>query len=363
MNNDPSGKSRLVSITLRFLPLTILLVALLGAVGVRAQQPPPPKPPSPPPRPADGICVAHFQGDRLAAVSLTFDDGLRNQYEVAVPMLNRLGLKATFFIVPGATKDTDAEASTIKPDQVGSMSWEDIKALAAEGHEIGNHSYSHVPLVGATDDQLEIQVNKAYDRIAEVVGKPPLTFAYPGNGFDKHVHDFVMLRHAADREASMNLGGRTDTGTNTVFELAIRNRSWLEVMTHGIDVGYDHFINAGIFEDHLVYLKDHEEQIWTDTFANVARYVQERDAAKIDGHVEKGKAVFTVTCPLNPKLYDQPLTILVPAHWPQNVQATRGGNPLPATTQPGYGPGSGIVDRILIDVVPSEEPVTVTWQE
>jgi peptidoglycan/xylan/chitin deacetylase (PgdA/CDA1 family) len=42
-------------------------------------------------------------GHRLPAraVSLTFDDGYRNQLELAVPLLERLGMPATFFLVPG----------------------------------------------------------------------------------------------------------------------------------------------------------------------------------------------------------------------------------------------------------------------
>ena len=54
-------------------------------------------------------------------------------------------------------------------------------------------------------------------------------------------------------------------------------------MIHGIEIGYDHFPDRKIFESHLQYVKDHEAQIWADTFANVARYVQERGRGQAGG--------------------------------------------------------------------------------
>ena len=56
--------------------------------------------------PAGRACragIAHFDGDRAAAISYTFDDNLRDQYAVAVPMLNEVGFKGTFFVIPVST--------------------------------------------------------------------------------------------------------------------------------------------------------------------------------------------------------------------------------------------------------------------
>ena len=56
-------------------------------------------------RPASGQVgkteIAQWQYGKRAAVSLTFDDGSINQFQVAVPLLNGLGLPATFFIITG----------------------------------------------------------------------------------------------------------------------------------------------------------------------------------------------------------------------------------------------------------------------
>ena len=59
----------------------------------------------------EGIRVARFKGDRAGAVSITLDDGLRNQDDVAVALLNQYGIRATFFIIPGLTPETTEEAA------------------------------------------------------------------------------------------------------------------------------------------------------------------------------------------------------------------------------------------------------------
>ncbi len=42
--------------------------------------------------------MSYWPGSYRAAVSLSFDDGLRSQLEVAVPILDRAGLRATFYL-------------------------------------------------------------------------------------------------------------------------------------------------------------------------------------------------------------------------------------------------------------------------
>jgi peptidoglycan/xylan/chitin deacetylase (PgdA/CDA1 family) len=45
--------------------------------------------------------ITRWQYDRTGAVSITWDDGSINQFKVALPILNRLKLKSTFFIITG----------------------------------------------------------------------------------------------------------------------------------------------------------------------------------------------------------------------------------------------------------------------
>ena len=65
--------------------------------------------------------------DARGAVSITYDDGLDSQLDLAVPTLDALGVKATFFV----TMDNIRH-------RLG-----DWAALAGRGHELADHTVSH----------------------------------------------------------------------------------------------------------------------------------------------------------------------------------------------------------------------------
>jgi peptidoglycan/xylan/chitin deacetylase (PgdA/CDA1 family) len=48
--------------------------------------------------------ITRWAHGRRGAVSLTYDDGSANQFKVAVPIMDRLGLRATFFVITGEVK-------------------------------------------------------------------------------------------------------------------------------------------------------------------------------------------------------------------------------------------------------------------
>lgn len=110
---------------------------------------------------------------------LTFDDGARNNREVAAPLLERFGLTGWFFIVPyGCAPDL--------PDIGGGankafcMSWEEVADLKQRGHEIGCHSLSHRNL-GEIDsrDLLVREVVECREMMERRLGATVESFAYP----------------------------------------------------------------------------------------------------------------------------------------------------------------------------------------
>lgn len=307
-----------------------------------------------------GMRIAQFKGGAEGAVSLTFDDNLRDQYDNAAPWLEKYGFRGTFFVVVGSTPDTDAEASAKKPGQAGGISWEGLKRLAERGHEIANHSWSHPALIKLDDAKLEAEVEKARARIAEKIGQPPLSFCYPGNGYDARVREFVLRHHVKARDTCTGYGGdfSVDEANARVLR-TLDNGGWLVAMIHGIEAGYDAFKTPANFEAHLKFLQGLGSRIWVDTFANIARYERERDTAQLEGTQTDAGAAFRLTCPLDPAVYNVPLTVAVSAPGARNpkAQLISGRGPIPVGELPVTQRGN----VIYVDVAPSKQQVWVTW--
>jgi peptidoglycan/xylan/chitin deacetylase (PgdA/CDA1 family) len=109
-----------------------------------------------------------------AALSFTFDDARASQLDVAIPILDARGFKATFSVsLDGVEKRLDG--------------W---RQVVAGGHEVGNHTMSHPcsanfawsrgnALEDYTLARIEAEIVEADARIEALLGVKPRTFAYP----------------------------------------------------------------------------------------------------------------------------------------------------------------------------------------
>lgn len=108
------------------------------------------------------------------SVILTFDDGHRDNYENAFPLLQEFGMTATFFII------------TDLPDEWNEqyMTWPMIQEMAAAGMDMEIHTRSHPDLRERDADYLADQIGYAQDRLAAETQKTPRFLAYPGGAYD-----------------------------------------------------------------------------------------------------------------------------------------------------------------------------------
>jgi peptidoglycan/xylan/chitin deacetylase (PgdA/CDA1 family) len=135
-----------------------------------------------------GCGTSEGRQERSCAV-VTFDDCPEGLLEFAVPELERRGWKATFFAVAGKVGGyNDWDASPGAP-RVPLMRWDALRELAALGHEIGAHGFSHVSLRRCPLSQARIEMSRARETLEQGTGIPVRNFAYPfGEAPDGYRH-------------------------------------------------------------------------------------------------------------------------------------------------------------------------------
>jgi peptidoglycan/xylan/chitin deacetylase (PgdA/CDA1 family) len=114
------------------------------------------------------------------AVAITFDDGYKDNREVAAPILERHGLSACFFI---ATDFIDTDRVGWWDAEVGVrsrwMSWDDVRALDQRDFEIAAHTKSHADLGEVWGETARAEIAGSALRIEAELGRPVTLFSFP----------------------------------------------------------------------------------------------------------------------------------------------------------------------------------------
>lgn len=232
---------------------------------------------------------------KQCAVALTYDDGLNVHLDNVIPILDSLNIKATFYI-PGNSKSLEKRL----------YEW---KAVANNGHELGNHTLFHPcngnskdrDWVNADYDLDNYSINKIIEEIElanfllyTIDNKTKRTFAYTCG--DKTIKDssFVELIKkdfigARDVYGTFNAINNIDlfsikaygiNGENAVdlinlVKEAQATNSLIVFLFHG--VGGEHNLNISLEEHNkfVRYLKRNEVSIWTTSLVEILEFYTE----------------------------------------------------------------------------------------
>ncbi|TQF73165.1 polysaccharide deacetylase family protein [Pseudoalteromonas luteoviolacea] len=229
------------------------------------------------------------------AISLSFDDARESQVDIAIPLLNKHGVKGTFYVNP----------------QFAKKRLEGWKKAVKQGHELGNHTSSHLCTgnfawlrkQGLGLEQVDLawlrsDIESTTKFMQAEFGITPQSFAYPcGNTFvgrGEQVKSYVPL------VAKMFKTGRTwldETGNNptytdfaqlagnrmdgmtfdeikTLLEMLREDNKWIILAGHDVGEKGLYTVDKDALDTLIAYLKDPKNGFWLATVNEVASYIE-----------------------------------------------------------------------------------------
>ena len=176
-------------------------------------------------------------------ISFAFDDAPRSAFRAGAQVLERHGVRGTYFVCAG----TAGQTGFVGP--LGDR--QDILDAAAVGHEIGCHSYSHLDCGRADAATADADLARNAQALAAWGVAAPTTFAYPygdvGPAAKRLAADrFALARalHPGVVEAGTDLAQAPAVGIEGehgeakalhAMDQALRRRAWLILFTHQVE--------------------------------------------------------------------------------------------------------------------------------
>jgi peptidoglycan/xylan/chitin deacetylase (PgdA/CDA1 family) len=240
---------------------------------------------------------------KQCAVVLTYDDAIDVDLDNAVPALDSLGLRGTFYLIGSSP--------------VVNKRLPEWRKAAQRGHELGNHALMHpcdgsLPgrgFVTPDNDLSKYTVSRAVSEVRAmntllqaIDGKTRRTFAYPCgdrqiggvNFYDQLKNDFVAARgvtgglQTAAQVQLDNVDSYMINGQNAQYMLdlvkqAQQSHTLLVFLFHGVGGGHSLNVDLAAHRQLLRYLKAHEKEIYVAPMVEVAekiRVAQQGGAAR-----------------------------------------------------------------------------------
>ena len=126
----------------------------------------------------DDIIIKHGNSEEKM-LALTFDDGPDEVFTPQIlDILKKYNVRATFFVV----------------GEKVAYNKEIIKREFDEGHEIGNHTYSHINVAKQSYDTIATEIGNTQDAIKSVTGEEPRSFRPPYRAISRDMCNIIKER-------------------------------------------------------------------------------------------------------------------------------------------------------------------------
>jgi len=233
---------------------------------------------------------------KRAAVSLTFDDARPSEIDNGLDILDRYGVKASFYVIP----------SNVEKRLAG---W---KKAVANGHEIGNHTLKHPcsgnypwsrekALENYTLEMMEQELEEANATVEQLLGVRPTTFGYPcaqtfvGRGTDvKSYVPLVARKFAVGRgyaDQCLNdpafcdlaqvycliIDGLDFEQVKVLFDRAAEDGQWLILCGHKVERSAgNQIVLTTTLEAICKYASDPATELWFDRVDVIGKYIAQQ---------------------------------------------------------------------------------------
>lgn len=121
-------------------------------------------------------------------IIISFDDGIKSNFQTALPLLEKYGFTCWFFVCPGFINAKDkkkfAEKHSINAQNTATPTWAELKKTAKE-HVIGAHTLNHKRLGKLSTDEIKHEITGSKKILEQKLGKTDC-FAWVGGELNSY---------------------------------------------------------------------------------------------------------------------------------------------------------------------------------
>lgn len=160
-------------------------------------------------------------------VVVTFDDGYRDNYESATPILAEYDVPGTFFVAV----DMIGTNRVLPWDEhlrgrISWMDWSQVRELQTQGFEIGSHTLTHCDLGRVRGSLAWREISQSKTKLEDALGTEVSLFAYPfGSRENLLEENRNLVRKAGYRCCCSGIGGFVglDSDIYDLWRIAVNN--------------------------------------------------------------------------------------------------------------------------------------------